>query len=179
MNLKSSLGNFLLFISNRVVAHIPIHTIRLFFYGFVMKFEIGENSSIFMGTWFDTRGNFKIGSNSVINQNCRIDTRGGINIGDNVSISADVCILTADHDLLDCQFKGRVDPVVIEDFVFVGTRAMILRGVTLGKGAAVAAGSIVTKDVPPFMIVAGIPARTIGCRPQNLVYNCQYRRLFH
>jgi acetyltransferase-like isoleucine patch superfamily enzyme len=144
-----------------------------------MKFDIGTNTSIFMGTWFDTWGNFKIGKDSVINQNCRIDSRGGVTIGDNVSISADVCILTADHDLLDPQCNGRTAPVTIGDYVFIGTKAMILRGVTLGKGSAVAAGAIVTKDVPPFTIVAGIPARPIGHRPENLDYKCNYRMLFH
>jgi acetyltransferase-like isoleucine patch superfamily enzyme len=179
MNLNSVLGNLLIWLCNRVITYIPSHTIRLFFYRFVMRFDIGENTSIFMGAWFDTWGNFKIGKNSVINQNCRLDPRGGIKIGDNVSISADVCILTADHDLLDLQFQGRVSPVTIEDFVFIGTRAMILCGVTLGQGSAVAAGSIVTKDVPPFTIVAGAPARKIGSRPQDLDYTCHYRVLFH
>jgi acetyltransferase-like isoleucine patch superfamily enzyme len=179
MNLNSVLGNLLFWASNRVIAYIPSHTIRLFFYRAFMKFDIGDNTSIFMGTWFDTWNNFKIGKNSVINQNCRIDTRGGVKIGENVSISAEVCILTADHDLLDLQFQGRVGSVTIEDFVFIGTRAMILRGVTLGKGSAVAAGSIVTKDVEPFTIVAGVPARKIGCRPENLNYTCFYRVLFH
>ena len=61
----------------------------------------------------------------------------------------------------------------------LGTRAMILREVTLGEGSAVAAGSVVTKDVLPFTIVAGVPARIIGCRPQDLDYNCCYRILFH
>jgi acetyltransferase-like isoleucine patch superfamily enzyme len=144
-----------------------------------MKFDIGENSCIFMGAWFDTWGGFKIGKNSVVNHNCRMDTRGGITIGDNVSISADVFILTADHDLLDLKFQGRVGSVTIEDYVFIGTRAMILRGVTLGKGSAVAAGSIVTKDVLPFTIVAGIPAKKIGSRPKNLDYTCHYHKLFH
>jgi acetyltransferase-like isoleucine patch superfamily enzyme len=179
MNLNSVLGNLLISICNRIITYVPSHTIRLFFYRFVMKFDIGENTSIFMGAWFDTWGNFKIGKNSVINQSCRIDTRGGIKIGENVSISAEVCILTADHDLLDLQCQARVGSVTIEDFVFIGTRAMILRGVTLGKGSAVAAGSIVTKDVEPFTIVAGVPARKIGCRPENLNYTCCYRVLFH
>jgi acetyltransferase-like isoleucine patch superfamily enzyme len=177
--LNSMLGNLLFMISNRVVAYIPSHTIRLFFYRFAMKFDVGENTSIFMGAWFDAWGNFKIGKNSVINPNCRLDTRGGITIGENVSISAQVCILTADHDLLDLKFQGRLGSVTIEDYVFIGTRAMILRGVTLGKGSAVAAGSIVMKDVLPFTIVAGIPAKKIGSRPQELDYNCNYRVLFH
>ncbi|MEA5503458.1 acyltransferase [Halotia wernerae UHCC 0503] len=179
MLIKLFLGELLIFISNRIIAYIPIHNIRLYFYKFVMKFDIGKNSSISMGAWFDSRKNFSIGQNSTINQNCRLDTRGVIKIGDNVSISADVCILTADHDLLDHQFKGRTSPVVIEDYVFIGTRAIILRGVTLGKGSAVAAGSVVTKDVSPFSIVAGVPAQNIGHRPQTLNYNCHYSRLFH
>ncbi len=178
MNLNLFLGSLLILISNRVVAFVPSHTLRLLFYRLVMRCDIGLNTCIFMGAWFDTWGNFRIGKDSVINQNCRIDSRGGVMIGDNVSISADVCILTADHDLLDTEFKGRESPVIIEDYVFIGTRSMILRGVTLGKGSAVAAGSIVTKDVPPFTIVAGIPARPIGHRPKDLNYNCQYRRLF-
>lgn len=176
--LNSILGNLLFWASNRVIAYIPSHTIRLFFYRAFMRFDIGDNTSIFMGAWFDTWGNFKIGKNSVINQNCRLDPRGGIKIGDNVSISADVCILTADHDLLDLQCQGRVGSVTIEDYAFIGTRAMILRGVTLGKGSAVAAGSIVTRDVLPFTIVAGVPAKKIGSRPQELDYNCNYRVLF-
>jgi acetyltransferase-like isoleucine patch superfamily enzyme len=179
MSLNLLLGNFLILISNRVVAFIPSHTVRLSFYRSIMRCNIGDGTCIFMGAWFDTWGNFKIGKNSVINQNCRIDSRGGVTIGDNVSISADVCMLTADHDLLDPHFKGRENPVIIEDYVFVGTRAMILSGVTLGKGSAVAAGAIVTKDVPPFTIVAGIPAKPIGRRPENLDYSCQYRRVFH
>lgn len=179
INLNYFLGSFLIFISNRIVANIPSHNFRLFFYRFAMKFDIGRGTCIFMGAWFDNFSNFKIGENSVINQNCRLDTRGGIEIGDNVSISADVCILTADHDLLDCHFTGKVEPVVIEDYVFIGTRAMILRGVTLGKGSAVAAGAIVTKNVPAFTIVAGVPARKIGNRPQKLDCNCNYRKIFN
>ena len=119
MNLNSVLGNFLLLISNRVIAYIPSHTARLFFYRSIMKFDIGRNSCVFMGAWFDTWGNFRVGENSVVNQNCRLDTRGGIRVGNNVSISADVCVLTADHDLLDEHFLGRSNSVIIEKYVFI------------------------------------------------------------
>ena len=95
---------------------------------------------------------FRIGKSSVINQKCRIDTRGGVTIGDNVSISAEVCILTADHDLANPKFDGRTKPVTIEDYAFIGTRAMILAGVTVGRGAAVAAGAVVTRNVESFAI---------------------------
>lgn len=169
----------ILYLTNRVVSHIPSHVIRLFFYRYCLGLGIGANSHIFMEAWFDSKKNFKMGKNSVINQNCRLDNRGGITIGDNVSISAEVCILTADHDLQSSDFAGRIRPVIIEDYVFIGTRAMILPGVVLGKGCAVAAGAVVTRNIPPFTIVAGVPAKSIGKRTADLQYRLNYRRLFH
>jgi maltose O-acetyltransferase len=176
--IKIIFGEGLLYLTNHIVNHIPLHFIRLGFYRLFLKFDIGSDSAIFMETWFDTKDNFKIGNNSVINQKCRLDNRGGITIGENVSISAEVCILTADHDLQSYDFTGRTRPVNIEDYVFIGTRATILPGVTLGKGSAVAAGAVVTKSVPPFTIVAGVPAKPIGRRPTDLQYCISYLRLF-
>jgi maltose O-acetyltransferase len=169
----------ILYLTNRVVSRIPSHVIRLFFYRSCLGLEIGTNSNIFMDVWFDSKKNLNMGKNSVINQKCRLDNRGRITIGENVSISSEVCILTADHDLQSCDFTGRICPVTIEDYVFIGTRAMILPGVTLSKGCAVAAGAVVTKSVPPFTIVAGVPAKPIGIRPTNLQYRLSYRRLFY
>jgi len=169
----------LLFITNRIVAWVPSHFFRLLYYRRGLHFDIGLNSLIFMEAWFDTPGNFCMGKNSIINQKCRLDNRGGIIIGDNVSISAEVCILTADHDLQSEQFDGRSQPVNIHDYVFVGTRAMILPGVTLGRNSAVAAGAVVTKDVPPCTIVAGVPAKPIGVRKVDPKYSVYYPRLFY
>lgn len=179
ISIKSFISECLLYITNHQANHIPFHGLRLAFYRAFLKFELGLDSVIFMGVQFDTIKNFKLGNNSIINQNCRLDNRGGITIGDNVSISAEVCILTADHDLQSSDFGGRIRPVMIEDYVFIGTRAMILPGVILGKGCAVAAGAVVTKSVPPFTIVAGIPAKSIGQRTTDLQYRLNYRRLFH
>lgn len=121
-----------------------------------------------------------MGNNSVVNQKCRLDTRGSIFIGNNVSISAEVCILTADHDLRSPAFAGRTKPVTIADFAFVGTRALILPGVSVGRGAAIGAGAVVTRDVPECAIVAGCPAKRIGVRdPSALNYSITYGRLFH
>jgi maltose O-acetyltransferase len=119
-----------------------------------------------------------LGRNSTINEYCRLDNRGGITVGENVSISSETCILTADHDPHDPAFKGRERAVVVEDFAFIGTRAMILPGVTVGRGAVIGAGSVVTKDVAPLTIVAGSPAREIGKRSPDLDYTVDYRRLF-
>jgi len=168
----------LLFVCNRVIAKIPSHTIRLAFYRRVMEFNIAPSSHVFMDAWFDANRNFHMGPHSVINQKCRLDTRGGIRIGSSVSISAECVILTADHDPQSPTCEARERAVVIEDLAFLGTRAMILPGVTVGRGAVVAAGAVVTRDVPPMTICAGVPARTIGERKADLDYRVDYGRLF-
>jgi acetyltransferase-like isoleucine patch superfamily enzyme len=168
----------LLFVCNRIVGHVPSHAVRKFFYRSVMKIEIGERSFIFCRAHFDARGGFRMGSHSAINEECRLDNRGGITIGDNVSISPQVCILTADHDPHSPTFAGRQRPVRIDDHAFIGTRATILPGTTIGRGAVVAAGAVVTREVAPLAIVAGSPAKEIGRRDPSLDYQVEYCRLF-
>jgi len=73
-------------------------------------------------------------------------------------------ILTADHSLDMPSFDYREAPVHIDDYVWIGSRAMVLPGVTIGRGAVVAAGAVVTRDVPSLSIVGGVPARQIGVR---------------
>jgi maltose O-acetyltransferase len=176
--IKQLLGEGLLYFANHVINHIPLHFVRLGFYRVFLNFDIDSGSTIFMGTWFDSKTYFKMGKNSIINQKCRLDNRGCITIGESVSISAEVCILTADHDRQRSDFATRLRSVTIEDYVFIGTRAIILPGVTLGKGSLVAAGAVVTKDVTPFTVVAGVPAKPIGSRPSDLNYSVSYPRLF-
>jgi len=168
----------ILFLCNNVVGHFPSHTVRRWFYRAVMRFDIGKRAFIFMGAQFDTRDHFKLGDYSTINQGCRLDNRGGLEVGSNVSISADVCILTADHDPQSASFAGRTRSVRIGDYVFVGTRAVILPGVTIARGGVVAAGAVVTKSVAECSIVAGCPAREIGTRRSDLTYQIDYCRFF-
>ena len=111
------------------------------------------------------RNGVRIGKNTRINRRCTLDLRNGLIIGENVSISPEVMILAASHDINDPGFASVAHPpITIEDHAFIGTRAMILPGVTVGRGAVVVAGSQVSKDVPPMTIVAGTPARPIGMR---------------
>lgn len=168
----------LLYFCNRMVAYFPSALVRQCFYRHVMQLDLAPGVRILSGLWLDCRGQCSIGRNTIINQNCWIDNRGGVRIGANVSISPHVHILTADHDLSSPEFDGSERPVCIEDRVFIGSRALILPGVTLGEGCGVGAGSVVTKDVEPGTIVAGVPARAIGRRPQNLRYELSYRRRF-
>ena len=172
------LSELRIYICNRCISRIPSHTLRLFFYRHVMNYNVGKNTAIFLDCTFDCAGNFLIGKNSVINGKCRLDNKGIIKIGENVSISQEVIILTADHEIDSADFKGRELPVTIEDYVWIGTRAMILPGCTIGKGAVIAAGAVVTKNVEPYSVVAGIPAKEIRKRSEELTYTVRYRRLF-
>ncbi|NDP22506.1 MAG: acyltransferase [Paludibacter sp.] len=176
--MRRILSEFRLYICNHFISHIPSHTLRLWFYTSIMGFKLGKGSTIFMNCKFDCARGLTIGQNSIINANCRIDSRGSIEIGNNVSISEDVIILTADHDEL-FEISGRNKKVIIEDYVWIGTRATIMPGVTLGKGAVVATGAIVTKNVETLNVVAGIPARFIKTRPATFEYTAEYKRLFH
>jgi maltose O-acetyltransferase len=172
------LSELRLYICNNVVSKLPSHNIRLWYYRNIMKFEIGLQSYIFMHCRFDWAKNLTIGNNSVINAYCRIDNRGGIIIGNNVSISEECILLTADHDPQSSEFIGRNAPIIIDDYCWVGTRATILPGKTLSTGCVIAAGSIVTKHVEPYTIVAGIPAKRISNRIEILNYQLNYKRKF-
>ena len=78
-------------------------------------------------------------------------------------------IYTLQHDYKLPGFENAGAPVIVEDYVWLSTRSILLPGIRIGKGAIVAAGSVVTKDVPAFAVVAGIPAKQIGTRPENVL----------
>ena len=118
----------------------------------------------------------QIGANTVINRDVLLDGRMGLVIGDNVSVSEGVAIFTLEHDPNSPDFANRGAPVRIADRAFIGARAIILPGVTVGEGAVVAAGAVVTHDVPPYTIVGGVPARPIGERRRDLSYTLDYRK---
>ncbi|PTT02660.1 acyltransferase [Pedobacter sp. HMWF019] len=178
LGLKGLLSEWRLYLCNEWVAGFPSQRIRNFYYRKIMHLDLGTGCSVFMHCSFDCARNLSIGANSVINQKCRLDNRGRISIGENVSISQEVLILTADHDTEAADFKGREKPVRIEDFVWIGTRAIILPGVTIGYGALIAAGAVVNKDVAPYSIVGGVPAKLLKTRRKDLNYQTKYKRLF-
>ena len=164
------------YVANCIVAHVPSHTMRLAYYRRIMGFSVGKKSSILHGLTINRIGRVIIGHNTIVNERCRLDARGFVTIGNNVSISSEVTILTADHDGTSPEFRYRERSVVVEDYAWIGTRATVLPGVTLGRGCIVAAGALVTRDVPSLEIVAGNPARSIGRRPESaLRYELDWR----
>lgn len=169
------------YLTNHVIAHFPSFTVRHLWYERVLGIELEPGAAVFMGAyvWFFSpreirRIGVRIGRNTLINRNCMLDARSPLSIGANVSISPDVMILAGTHDVNDPEFApSEVGPwaVTIGDYVWIGARATIMPGVTVGRGAVVAAGSVVTKDVAPLAIVGGVPAKPIGTRdPRATVY---------
>lgn len=128
----------------------------------ILSDEVRVWSSVVQAKLYSGKnGKLIVGKNSRLN-GVHIDARVLVQIGENVRIAPYTIILDSDfHDVKDHFMDGYSKPVIIEDNVWLATRCTILKGVTIGKGSVVAAGSVVTKDVPPNSVVAGVPARLI------------------
>lgn len=110
----------------------------------------------------DCGKNIRIGERVFINSGCRFQDQGGIILGDDALIGHNVVIATLNHDLDPAQRATTIpQPVVLGDRVWIGANATVLPGVTIGDGAIVAAGAVVTKDVPARTVVGGAPARVL------------------
>jgi maltose O-acetyltransferase len=162
------------YLTNHVVAHLPSYRLRHAWYRRVLGLSLGPGSGIHMGCflWFNGPGQVRrdgstIGARSRINRDCCLDMRGPLLIGHDVSVSPEVMILTGEHghDRPDFAFETR--PVVIEDHVWIGSRAVILPGASIGRGAVVAAGAVVSGRVAPKAVVGGVPARPLRMRSEQ------------
>lgn len=120
-------------------------------------------------------GQLSIGNNSTINFGCYLDNRRGIYIGNNVGIAHDTKIYTLGHDIDDAQFRTKGAPTYIKDNAFIFSNVLIMPGVTIGEGAIVLAGSVITKDVAPWTVVGGNPAKKIRDRNSDVDYSQSYR----
>jgi acetyltransferase-like isoleucine patch superfamily enzyme len=160
------------------VGHVPSHSFRKLFYK-ASGIKIGKGSTIHMWAGFYEPKNIEIGEDTMVGDHVFLDGRAELSIGNHVDIASSVMIYNAEHDLDSETFSAREEPVTISDYVFIGPRVIILPGVKIGKGAVVAAGAVVTKDVEPFTIVGGVPAKVIGERKnKDLHYRLGRARLF-
>ena len=160
---------YLELIYNRLVTHIPYNPLRIWWLR-RLGAQLGENVYMFGSSEVLAPFRLVISGNCHIGRYCQIDARGDIHVGTNVVIAGHCLLITADHDPEDSGFAGRVGSITIADRVWMGSRSIILRGVTIGEGAVVASGAIVTRDVPPWSIVAGVPAKVIGKRSTDQTY---------
>lgn len=147
----------------KLTGYIPSHFIRRFVYRF-WGVKIGKGSTIHMGAIFYDPRNIIIGKDTIIGEGAVLDGRDKLIFGNHVDVASEVMFYNGKHDINDENFKPEFAPIVIEDYVFIGPRAIILPGITIKKGAVVGAGAVVTKDVQGFKIVGGVPAKEIGER---------------
>lgn len=145
------------------VGWVPSHYCRRFFYG-LAGMKIGKGSAIHTGLRFFQPAGIEIGEDTIVGFGCFLDGRAKLIIGSHVDIASEVMIYNSEHDINSEGFEAKEEPVQIEDYVFIGPRAIILPGVKIGCGAVAAAGAVVTGDVEPFSIVGGVPAKKIGER---------------
>lgn len=158
--------------TNTIIPHIPIWAIRKFWLK-AIRTNVGNNSYIDPQCYIIDANRLTIGSDTHINRQCTLDARGGLTIGSSVSISHGVIIMSGSHDVNSKHFNGKFLPINISDYVWIGCGAIILQNVNIGKGAVIAAGAVVTKDIPPYSIAAGVPAKIIGERTKDLDYKCK------
>jgi acetyltransferase-like isoleucine patch superfamily enzyme len=123
-----------------------------------------DDSFVLLPPFYTTGGpDISVGRNVFINQNCTFYDLGGLDIADDVTIGPNMSIITSGHPIEPSQRRAFVvaKPIVIERNVWIAASATIVGGVTVGENSVVAAGSVVTKDVPPNTFVGGNPAKVI------------------
>lgn len=169
--------DFKLLIVNRS-GFCPFWCWRKFIYK-LAGLKIGKDSKIHVFTRFFEPRNIQIGEDTIIGEFCFLDGRDKLKIGSHTDIASQVLIYNSEHDINHPKFEAIERSVEIGDYVFIGPRAIILPGVKIENGAVVAAGAVVTKDVPPAKIVGGVPAEVISERKlKKFNYRLGRTRLF-
>jgi acetyltransferase-like isoleucine patch superfamily enzyme len=161
---------------NHIVCRVPRTSLRMAWYARMgVGFADHRSGVIMLGSEIHTPERLTVGRNCAIGNNCVLDARGGIAIGENVNISSHARLQTAKHLIDDPDFMHDFSPIAVGDRAWIAEGAVVLGGVSIGEGAVVAAGAIVTKDVAPFIVVGGIPARAIRERSRELRYELSWR----
>jgi serine acetyltransferase len=158
------------YVSERI-GRLPVRWLRLALARRLLGLNVARSARVYRWAEMRAAGSISIGEGSIVGLWSTLDGRSGISIGRNVNLSSEVAIWTLQHDHSDKEFATNGGPVTIGDRAWISFRSTILPGVSIGEGAVVAAGSVVTRDVAPFAIVGGVPAKVIGKRSRDLTYN--------
>jgi acetyltransferase-like isoleucine patch superfamily enzyme len=159
------------------VGYLPSHRVRNAAYRRA-GLTLPVSSSIHWRAEFYAPERIVVGERCTIGDSCFLDGRSGLELGDNVNIGSHVSIYTRQHDVDSPDFAEVGAPVTIGRHAWVASHAIVLPGVSIGEGAVVAAGAVVTKDVEPFLMVGGNPARPIRERTRDLRYHLGYAKRF-
>ncbi len=157
------------FLWMRWVGHLPSHGLRKFFYRRA-GMTIGQRSCIYSGAEVRNPAGIVIGDDVIIGHRAVLDGRCGLRIGNNVNLSTGVWIWTMQHDHQSETFEAVGAPVDVADNVWLSARVIVLPGVEIGERSVVAAGAVVTHNLPPAGIYGGVPARKIGSRNITIKY---------
>lgn len=172
---KRSLSEMFL---NDVTPAIFSRHIRKFIYVCLYKVKIGKDVYIYRHLELRAPGNLIISGKNSIGKYVMLDARNGLTIEEGCVIASHVLVWTLHHDYNSDNFCTVGNPVILGAYSWICSRSIILPGVTIGKGAVVASGAVVTKDVPPFAIVGGVPAKIIGYREEK-DYQYLPKNLYH
>ena len=162
------------YLYNHHIGRWPSRTLR----GAFLKSALGacgKGTSVQMDCTFLQPRKVYLGERNIINFGCVLDgRRHAIRTGHDVSIGPEAAILTLGHDPQSPEFADKGGEVIIGNRAWICYRAIILPGVRIGEGAVVGAGAVVSRDVEPYAIVAGMPAKQVGTRTKDLRYLCQF-----
>lgn len=156
----------------RRIGSVPCHTYRKFALKHFFQMDICEDVLLYGGFEIRSPWNICLGKGTIIGHNAILDGRNGIIIGKNVNLSTGVWIWTDQHDLQDPDFadNDKGGTVVINDRAWISSRTIILPKIQVGEGAVLAAGAVAVKNLDPFTVYGGVPAKEIGKRNTNLRY---------
>jgi acetyltransferase-like isoleucine patch superfamily enzyme len=163
---------------NRYGTHLPSRHLRKWWLG-ALGATLDPGCVIFAGTTVLGADRLHLGARSNIGWRCVLDARGGLTVGEDAVIASDSQLISGRHDFDDDEFPAYFDPITVGDHAWLATRCLVIGGVTIGRGAVVAAGAVVTRDVEELTVVAGIPARPIRKRTGALDYRIDYNPPLH
>jgi acetyltransferase-like isoleucine patch superfamily enzyme len=174
MDSKVLVGSMLAFFFNGLIGRLPSRSLRSAYLNLYLA-RFGRGTGVQMGCRFLNGRKIFLGDRNVINFDCLFDgRRHAIRVGNDVSIGPEASILTLGHDPQSPDFADKGGDVVIGNRAWICYRAIILPGVSIGEGAVVGSGAVVSRDVEPYTIVAGSPARPVGTRATDLRYHCEF-----
>ena len=160
---------------NECVSRIPVLDTRMRMYRRLGMTLDPDRVTIMMHTQVFHPRHIRVGPDTIVGRDCWLDGRGGLTVGASVNISSHTMLITGRHDVHDPQFTAEFAPIVVEDYAWLASRTIVLAGVTVGRGAVAAAGAIVTRDLEPMTIYAGVPAKPIGERRGEPEYALRHR----
>lgn len=164
-----------MFVGAEALGRLPVRSVRTAAARRVLGMRIHERALVYR--WREVRAGHRItiGEGTVIGTWATLDGRGGLEFGRQVNVSSYASFWTMQHDYRDPGFAAVAGAIHVQDFAVIGPSTIILPGVTVGEGAVVAGGAVVTKDVPPWTVVAGVPAVKVRERPVQRGYDLTAR----